>query len=33
MELLLLIADAKFHSGEALAQQLGVSRTTISKKN
>ncbi|HQV79702.1 MAG: bifunctional biotin--[acetyl-CoA-carboxylase] ligase/biotin operon repressor BirA [Agitococcus sp.] len=32
MELLLLIADAKFHSGEALAQQLGVSRTTISKK-
>ena len=32
MELLSLIADAKFHSGEALARQLGVSRTTIAKK-
>jgi BirA family biotin operon repressor/biotin-[acetyl-CoA-carboxylase] ligase len=32
MELLSLIADGKFHSGEALAQQLDVSRTTISKK-
>lgn len=32
MELLSLLADGKFHSGVALAQHLGLSRTTIAKK-
>ena len=32
MELLALLADGQFHSGVDLAQQLNVSRTTISKR-
>ena len=32
MELLTLLADGQFHSGVDLAQQLNVSRTTISKR-
>ena len=32
MELLKLLADGQFHSGVELAQQLNVSRTTISKR-